>query len=163
MARTFYTSGILQQQQTRSANTSKIPIYANESALDADLANIPDNTLVATSSGHDDVIDQMKEYIRKQNSPDWNNAQSITISNNMSYTALDDGWNVGVLMVSEGNGGTVKINNVKIAGSSSILNVCDGFIQFQVKISKGDVFTIDFNVYKPSSNPYNSLSFIPHK
>ena len=48
-------------------NDNKIPIYANETALDADLANIPDNTLVATSSGHDDVIDQMKDYIRKQN------------------------------------------------------------------------------------------------
>lgn len=48
-------------------NDNKIPIYANETALDADLANIPDNTLVATRGGHDDVIDQMKEYIRKQN------------------------------------------------------------------------------------------------
>jgi len=48
-------------------NDNKIPIYANETALDADLANIPDNTLVATRGGHDDVIDQMKDYIRKQN------------------------------------------------------------------------------------------------
>ena len=48
-------------------NDNKIPIYANETALDADLANIPDNTLVATRGGHDDVIDQMKAYIRDQN------------------------------------------------------------------------------------------------
>lgn len=64
-------------------NDNKIPIYANETALDADLANIPDNTLVATSSGHDDVIDQMKDYIRKQNVlSDWEDVYGTWVTSN---------------------------------------------------------------------------------
>lgn len=81
-------------------NDNKIPIYANETALDADLANIPDNTLVATSSGHDDVIDQMKDYIRKQNVlSDWEDIIISTDSNNPTLIDKD-----GFLMFSWGKG-----------------------------------------------------------
>ena len=56
-------------------NDNKIPIYPNETALDADLANIPDNTLVATKGGHDDVIVEILlvnyyYYIKHKNYPD---------------------------------------------------------------------------------------------
>ena len=48
-------------------NDNKIPIYANKTAMEADASNIPDGAIVFTKSDHDDVIDQMKEYIRNQN------------------------------------------------------------------------------------------------
>ena len=47
--------------------TEKLPIYENESDLDADLSNLEDGAIVATNGGHDDVIDGMKTYIRNQN------------------------------------------------------------------------------------------------
>lgn len=73
-------------------NDNKIPIYANETALDADLSNLPDGTICATSGGHDDVIDQMKDYIRKQNVlSDW---EEITWTNTTAgaYEAQYDGF-----------------------------------------------------------------------
>lgn len=58
-------------------NDNKIPIYANKTAMEADASNIPDGSIVFTKSDHDDVIDQMKEYIRNQNVlSDW---ETITL------------------------------------------------------------------------------------
>lgn len=78
MSKTYIVSRNGETVTKAPINDNKIPIYANETALDADLANIPDNTLVATRGGHDDVIDQMKDYIRKQNV--LSAFESITIS-----------------------------------------------------------------------------------
>jgi hypothetical protein len=99
-------------------NDNKIPIYANETALDADLANIPDNTLVATRGGHDDVIDQMKEYIRNQNElSDWEEVtlpDSYTSALTMQYDGfLSCSCNAGSGAVTE-----IYINNERVAQSA---------------------------------------------
>ena len=67
MSKTYYTSGTGAQQTLSNAQDEKIPIYANEAALDADMSNLKVGQIVGTKSGHDDVIDQMKAYIRDQN------------------------------------------------------------------------------------------------
>ena len=138
-------------------NDNKIPIYDNESALDADLNNLPDGTICATSSGHDDVIDQMKEYIRKQNSPDWNNAEAVSFVNS-SYTVPSDGWLVGEAVALNG-AITVKINGVVI-GAAVSTNTYFNHCYFNQRVNLGDVVTYEGNLQ--DSSHYN-LSFVPHK
>lgn len=48
MAKLYRTSGTGNAQQTLDVNDEKIKIYANETSLDADLANIGENEIVAT-------------------------------------------------------------------------------------------------------------------
>lgn len=49
MAKLFRTSGTGNAQQTLDVNDEKIKIYADEASLDADLANINENEIVATN------------------------------------------------------------------------------------------------------------------
>ena len=141
-------------------NDNKIPIYANETALDADLANIPDNTLVATKGGHDDVIDQMKEYIRNQNSPDWSNAQLMTLTN-LSCTAPSDGWFMGYVVIAGAGYCKAKLNGIGISFGYGEQNHSDDGLSIQVKVNQGDVLTIDkaSGIYGTS----NEIYFVPHK
>lgn len=69
-------------------NDNKIPIYANKTAMEADASNIPDGSIVFTKSDHDDVIDQMKEYIRNQNV--LSNFEDITISTDTNNPTVMD-------------------------------------------------------------------------
>jgi len=101
-------------------NDNKIPIYANETALDADLANIPDNTLVATRGGHDDVIDQMKDYIRKQNKLSPMESVPTLTSNNWTEMLYD-----GFFTISSNNNGI-------------------GFVNLQITRDEIDIHTIPF-------------------
>ena len=137
-------------------NDNKIPIYPNETALDADLANIPDNTLVATKGGHDDVIDQMKEYIRNQNSPDWSNAQLMTLTN-LSCTAPSDGWFMGHFVTGDGYC-RAKLNGIGISYGYGELNHSYDGLSIQVKVNQGDVLTIDKDM-----EFYKEIYFVPHK
>ena len=93
-------------------NDNKIPIYANKTAMEADASNIPEGSIVFTKSDHDDVIDQMKEYIRNQNVlSDWEDITLSTDSNNPTLIDKD-----GFLMFScgkgEGQGGGQYFINV---------------------------------------------------
>lgn len=49
MAKLYRTSGTGNAQQTLDVNDEKIKIYADEASLDADLANINENEIVATN------------------------------------------------------------------------------------------------------------------
>lgn len=49
MAKLYRTSGTGNAQQTLDVNDEKIKIYADETSLDADLANINENEIVATN------------------------------------------------------------------------------------------------------------------
>lgn len=108
-------------------NDNKIPIYANETALDADLANIPDNTLVATSSGHDDVIDQMKDYIRKQNdlsAPETLDASLFSNGYEMPYDGIvylaTDATTPAVQYFVSADNGITWVQVGQIAGQNSV-------------------------------------------
>ena len=79
----FIAEGTGAAQQLSDIQDEKIPIYENESALDADLSNLNVGQIVGTKSGHDDVIDQMKAYIRDQN--ELSDLEAITMSTNMPY------------------------------------------------------------------------------
>lgn len=142
-------------------NDNKIPIYANETALDADLANIPDNTLVATRGGHDDVIDQMKDYIRKQNSPDWSNAEDITTafiaSMQTGYTINADGW---IVFMGRTNSYTVtiSINNTLVANSQYLSGIDYGRLNENFKVSKNDIVT-----GTGLTDSEAKVLFVPHK
>ena len=128
-------------------NDNKIPIYANETALDADLANIPDNTLVATRGGHDDVIDQMKDYIRKQNElSDW---EDITIGDT-SATATEMRYDGFLKLGYEGNdslsSGYIYVNGEKLGCVR-----CEGYNNASgyfatLPIKKGDVVYTTNNI-----------------
>lgn len=48
MSKLYRTSGVGANQQTLDVNDEKIKIYADDTALDADLANIGENEIVAT-------------------------------------------------------------------------------------------------------------------
>lgn len=86
MSKTYYTSGTGAQQTLANAQDEKIPIYENEAALDADMSNLKVGQIVGTKSGHDDVIDQMKAYIRDQNElSDW---ETITLSTDVNNPTL---------------------------------------------------------------------------
>lgn len=129
-------------------NDNKIPIYANETALDADLANIPDNTLVATRGGHDDVIDQMKDYIRKQN--ELSGFEDITIStdsNNPTVMPYD-----GFFTISSANNGAgfvcleitrdgIDIKQIYFAGENTT-NQDRGALT--IPIIKGDKLSVSY-------------------
>ena len=49
MSKLYRTSGTGSSQQTLDVNDEKIKIYADETSLDADLANIDENEIVATN------------------------------------------------------------------------------------------------------------------
>lgn len=95
-------------------NDNKIPIYANKTAMEADASNIPDGSIVFTKSDHDDVIDQMKAYIRNQNVlSDFEDITISTDSNNPTVMRYD-----GFIAVANiGNGGTYRfiyVNNIEV-------------------------------------------------
>ena len=95
-------------------NDNKIPIYANKTAMEADASNIPDGSIVFTKSDHDDVIDQMKEYIRNQNVlSDWESVASIGTSSTNAFEAECDGFLI--LSATAENGFKVYVNGIDIA------------------------------------------------
>lgn len=119
-------------------NDNKIPIYDNETALDADLANIPDNTLVATKGGHDDVIDQMKAYIRDQN--ELSNYESISLPATQE-TAITMRYD-GVLFLYDNLNYSAGIRISQDGGVSwKGLNATSGYNQFMFELifNKGDM------------------------
>lgn len=114
-------------------NDNKIPIYANETALDADLSNLPDGTICATSSGHDDVIDQMKDYIRKQNDlSDWE-ATSVGTTSATAFEAQYDGFLL--LTATDVNLFRIYVNEVDVARLGCLTN-CPNSTTIPLK--KGD-------------------------
>ena len=71
-------------------NDNKIPIYANKTAMEADASNIPEGSIVFTKSDHDDVIDQMKAYIRNQNVlSDWEDVYGTWVKSNSTNDVYD--------------------------------------------------------------------------
>lgn len=143
MARMFTAAGTGSQQTLTPANKSKIPIYANETALDADLANIPDNTLVATKGGHDDVIDQMKAYIRDQN--ELSEVEAISsystdkrFDSVIPYTSPYDG--VLYFEIETGITRDLSINNNIIGHTSG----SGHRFLYTIPVNKGDVFYVGY-------------------
>lgn len=129
-------------------NDNKLPIYANETALDADLSNLEDGSIVATKGGHDDVIDQMKAYIRNQNVlSDW---EDITIPTT-SATAIEmqyDGF-IGI-KVTGNSYGFVFVDGVEVCGNSMFTSYSQAGLTFPFK--KGQKIYINtsgsFSVHK---------------
>ena len=95
-------------------NDNKIPIYANKTAMEADASNIPDGAIVFTKSDHDDVIDQMKEYIRNQNV--LSDFEDITISTDANNPTVMryDGF-IAVANMSNGDAYRfIYVNNIEV-------------------------------------------------
>ena len=137
MARTFYTNGILQQQQARPANATKAYIYGNKDDMEADASNIPEGSIVFTKSDHDDVIDQMKAYIRNQNVlSDWENFYTYNNNSWNMTSAPFDGYVIGRTTRGSQDSISIKINNVQVGyfGLGSGGKICIGEISFK----KGD-------------------------
>lgn len=102
-------------------NDNKIPIYANKTAMEADASNIPDGSIVFTKSDHDDVIDQMKAYIRNQNVlSDWESVASIGTSSTNAFEAEYDGFLM--LSATTENGFKVYVNGIDIARLGCYIN-----------------------------------------
>ena len=93
-------------------NDNKIPIYPNKTAMEADASNIPEGSIVFTKSDHDDVIDQMKEYIRNQNVlSDW---EDITLSMTPTEMRYD-----GFLNILASASTSLWVNDVQLVSTPS--------------------------------------------
>ena len=135
MSRMFITEGTGSSQMLNDVQDEKIPIYANKTAMEADASNIPDGAIVFTKSDHDDVIDQMKEYIRNQNVlSDFEDITISTDANNPTEMRYD-----GFLLISvlDGRGTTPYVN---IDGTQYLLtnnNTDIGGTTVNIPIKKG--------------------------
>ena len=106
MAKEFYTEGTGSNQVLHSSQTEKIPVYDSQQDAESDLANLAEGQIVGTKEGKFD-IDEMKNYIRKQNVlSDW---ESITISTNSNNPTVFD--KDGFLLIADVKDNKVHINN----------------------------------------------------
>lgn len=152
MSKTYYTSGTGAQQTLANAQDEKIPIYENEAALDADMSNLKVGQIVGTKSGHDDVIDDMKAYIRNQNL--LSDYESITISDDSNNPTIMD--YDGFICLTNQSGvdgyGNFVINGVQWQTGGR----AQGWATATIPIKKGD------SVYRStwtSSNDYYCLFY----
>ena len=155
MSKTYYTSGTGAQQTLANAQDEKIPIYDNETALDNDLANLKVGQIVGTKSGHDDVIDQMKAYIRSYNEI----TESLYLVNT---NAPDQGWTTYLNVTQDytmAHNGRVQIitNNNQIDytftyndGSTQVIHapsIHSGFNTLVKNLHKGEKFKVSTTSY----------------
>ena len=113
-------------------NGNKIPIYANKTAMEADASNIPDGSIVFTKSDHDDVIDQMKEYIRNQNVlSDWEQSAFTTTNTPARFDGELTFYNNGTMI-------SVYVNDVLIAGAGDYYNGIRIQSSATISFKKGD-------------------------
>ena len=110
MARTFITSGEGSQQTLSDIQSEKIPIYDTEQDAENDLANLEEGQIVGTKESKFDV-DDMKDYIRKQNVlSDYEDFAITTTNQEMEWD--------GVIICSFGGtneGSILYVNDVMIA------------------------------------------------
>ena len=101
----------------------------------------------------DSAADQVLQQCINYNSPDWANAQSITLSTS-DYVVPDDGWIVGVAYA---NDSSITINGITVAISQFSANNYVSWSNLQVKVSKGDIVKATGSFYSQNTH------FVPHK
>ena len=115
-------------------NDNKIPIYPNKTAMEADASNIPDGSIVFTKSDHDDVIDQMKEYIRNQNV-----LSAVELVGTLSVTPIDINYDGFITIFGSGGDNWSKWKLVHADNSESIYGVYSSYnTAYEVHCTKGD-------------------------
>lgn len=105
----------------------------------------------------DSAADQVLQQCINYNSPDWANAQSITLSTS-DYVVPDDGWIVGTGL-NPANSQMVKIliNGVTVESSIGVTTY-HSLPNIQVKVSKGDIVKLN-----TGSINDQDFHFVPHK
>lgn len=142
MAKIYYTNGTGLQQTLTPANKSNIPIYANKTAMEADASNIPDGAIVFTKSDHDDVIGEMKAYIRNQNVlSDFEDVTISTDSNNPTVMDKDG----ELILGKNGVWNHLIFINGLIIGTSNPTS--SGIYCPPIPFSKGDSIYVSPNFY----------------
>ena len=96
-------------------------------------------------------------YNDNYNKPNWNNSQSIPLTNSSpSYTVPSDGWVVGRFYSNVNTTTSLYIANAVVAIATNASSY--GFYgMVQMKVNKGDIVSFSGSIYDVA------LSFIPHK
>lgn len=112
------------------------------------------NPLVLSSSSYSIYANG---YNDNYNKPDWNNKQSIPLTNSSpSYTVPSDGWVAGRFYSNNNTTTSLYISSVLVAIATNAVSY--GFYgMVQMKVNKGDIVLFDGSIYDVA------LYFIPHK
>jgi hypothetical protein len=169
--KTFSTSGTGNQQTLEEIESEKLPVYTDETAVLADLANLADGQIGATAdtgselSAPTDIVQSGNMHAVTSNavflasSPNYANKQLIfdglTRYENNAYVVPDNGfliasgWGTG-----QGNNYVIfTINGVTVQNQGN----ADESVSAVMPVRKGDVVSI--NIYLASNN--NGCYFVP--
>lgn len=107
----------------------------------------------------------MAEYIRKWNSPDWDNAIDVITyvqdeAGPKTYTAIDDGFIAGTISARYTSSTKVFVNDIAIGGVIGINNAIEGNGGVFAKVNKDDVIKITVG---NAGSMGIAIKFVPHK
>ena len=105
------------------------------------------------------------EYIRKWNSPDWDNAIDVITyvqdeAGPKTYTAIDDGFIAGTISARYTSSTKVFVNDIAIGGVIGINNAIEGNGGVFAKVNKDDVIKITVG---NAGSMGIAIKFVPHK
>jgi len=105
------------------------------------------------------------EYVRKWNSPDWDNAIDVITyvqdeAGPKTYTAIDDGFIAGTISARYTSGTKVFVNDIAIGGVIGINNDIEGNGGVFAKVNKDDVIKITVG---NAGSMGIAIKFVPHK
>lgn len=117
MAKQFYTTGEGAQQVLTPADQSKIKVYDDKAAAQADISNIEENEIIATKAGESEGVVEVVDTVEENNPnavssgavydyvntklPDYNNITTVVTattstssSTSVNYTVEKSGWHL---------------------------------------------------------------------
>ena len=158
MAKEFYTSGIGSVQTLNPSDESKIKIYNDKAAAQADISNIEENEIIATKAGESEGVVEVVDTVEENNPnavssgavydsclrfPDYARGNLFTSSTaTNTYTATEDCF-IQAILVSASETITISVNGVEVGTRDDISGV--RVSAFSGILKKGQTITASSN------------------
>lgn len=133
-------------------NNTKVKVYTNEAAIDADLANLEVGQIVGTTEQNITKLDVDKQWVRNQNRLSAIEAVTLSASSSAPTVIVYDGFLIVKIAFTSNNGTATRhlyVNGTDIVSQSISQYAVQRTEELTLPVNKGDeIYVSDASAYE---------------